>query len=431
MRFKLLTLLLLVCSQSGWAAVKIEHWQTSQGARVYYVNTPTLPMADVRVVFDAGSARDGSNFGLAALTNAMLGNSSGGWSADEVANRFEALGATFATGVSEDMAWLSLRSLSEKALFDKALTTFQAVLSKPDFTEPDFQREKNLMLAGLKQEEESPGAIAGIAFKQALYKDHPYAHQEEGTLQTVATFNAEQLKAFYRQYYAAANAVVVIVGDVSQHQAAQVAQTLMDSLPLGEKPAEIPPVSLPEKAESRHIDFPSKQTHVLSGMPGTYRKDPDYFSLYVGNHILGGGSLVSRLFEEVREKRGLAYSASSQFMPLYRSGPFTMGLQTRNDQTPKAVEVMNATLTEFIKHGPTDKELQAAKQNITGGFAMRVDTNSKIADYVTMIAYYQQPLDYLEQFQNKVEAVTAADIKDAFQRRVRPELFQTITVGGH
>jgi zinc protease len=145
---------------------------------------------------------------------------------------------------------------------------------------------------------------------------------------------------------------------------------------------------------------------------------------------LGGGSLVSKLFDEVREKRGLAYSASSQFAPLYRQGPFTIGLQTRNDQADKAIEVMNTTLRDFINNGPTDAELKAAKQNITGGFAMRIDTNSKLTDYVTMIGFYQQPLDYLETFSSKVEAITTADIKDAFQRRVRPELLQTVTVGG-
>ena len=431
MIFKLLGLLLLFAVQASWATVKIQHWQTAQGTRVYYVNTPSLPMVDIRVTFDAGSARDDTRFGLAALTSALLGNSSGEWSADEVANRFESIGATFSSGVSEDNAWLSMRSLTEKSLFDKALSAFKIVLTQPAFNDADFQREKNLTLAGLKHREESPGAIASIAFRKALYNNHPYAHPEEGELQTVATFSSDDLKTFYRRFYVSANAIVVIVGDLSRLQAEQAAQTLLDGLPVGEKPAEIPPVVLPTQVSTQHIEFPSTQTHVLAGMPGSYRKDPDYFSLYVGNHILGGGSLVSKLFDEVREKRGLAYSASSQFMPLYRPGPFTIGLQTRNDQTAKAVEVMNNTLRNFIEKGPSEAELRAAKQNITGGFAMRVDTNSKLADYITMIGFYQQPLDYLDVFQSKVEAVTAVDIKEAFQRRIRPEWLQTVTVGGN
>ncbi|MDD4915544.1 MAG: pitrilysin family protein [Methylococcales bacterium] len=429
MRFNLIGLLLLV-SQTISAGVNIEHWQTAQGARIYYVQTPTLPMADIRVTFDAGSARDGSQFGVAALTSSLLGSSSGAWSADEVANRFESVGAVFSSGVSEDMAWLSMRTLTDKALFDKALASFRVVLSQPAFNETDFQREKNLTLAALKHREESPGAIASIAFHKALYHDHPYAHPEEGSMETVGELQAGDLKAFFQKYYVAANAVVVIVGDLSRQQAETVAQSLLDGLPVGEKPAEIPPVSMPVEPSTLHINFPSSQTHVLSGTPGTYRKDPDYFSLYVGNYILGGGSLVSRLFDEIREKRGLAYSAASQFVPLYRQGPFVMSLQTRNDQTANAVEVMDNTLRDFIYQGPTEAELNAARQNITGGFAMRIDTNSKLTDYITMIGFYQQPIDYLDVFPSKVEAVTAADIKDAFQRRINPELLQTVTVGG-
>lgn len=430
MRFKLIGLLFLLIAQSGWATVKIEHWQTSQGGRVYFVNTPALPMVDVRVTFDAGSARDDAQFGLAALTSAMLEAGAGEWGADEIANRFESVGATFSNGVSKDMAWISMRSLVEKPLLDEALATYQTVLTKPRFDEADFQREKSRTLAGLKHREESPAALASIAFYKALYHDHPYGHPDEGVVQTVAGFEVADLKEFYQKYYVAANAVVVIVGDVSKANAEQMANNLLAGLAVGQKPQDIPPVSLPTQSSFEHIDFPSTQTHVLAGMPGTYRKDPDYFALYVGNHILGGGSLVSKLFDEVREKRGLAYSASSQFAPLFRPGPFTIGLQTRNDQTNKAVEVMNVTVKDFVEKGPTEKELTAAKQNIIGGFAMRVDTNSKLTDYITMIGFYQQPLDYLDVFQSKIDAVTVDAVRDAFKRRIRPEWLQTVTVGG-
>lgn len=429
MRFNSIGLILLLLAQISWAAPKIEAWQTAQGSRVYYVQTKTLPMVDLRVAFDAGSARDGEKFGLAALTNAMLESGAGDWDADAVAQRFESVGAGFSSGVSEDLAWLSVRSLTQRDLLDKALETFKTVLTKPSFAEDDFQREKARTLAGLKQREESPGAIAGIAFGKALYHDHPYAHPEDGMLETVAGLQSDDLKQFHKSYYVAANAIVVIVGDVDHKQAEQLAEAVIAGLPLGSKPGEIPPVTLPTSASQQHIEFPSTQTHVLIGMPGTYRKDPDYFPLYVGNHVLGGGSMVSKLFDEVREKRGLAYGAYSMFAPLYRPGPFTISLQTRNDQTGKALEVANATVKDFLDHGPSDAELLAAKKNITGGFALRTDTNAKLAEYITMIGFYQMPLDYLDQFQTKVEAVTVEQIKETFQRRIRPELLQTVTVG--
>ena len=429
MRFKGILFVLLVMTQSGWAAVKIEHWQTVQSSRVYFVQTPALPIVDVRVSFDAGSARDGAQFGLAALTSAMLENGSADWDADQVAQRFESVGANFSTGLSKDMAWLSLRSLVQPKLLDDALATFQAVITKPRFAEDDFQREKARTLAGLKHREESPAAIASMAFQNALYHDHPYAHPEDGLVQTVSGFESTDLKNFYKTHYVASNAVIAIIGDINREKAEQIVNQLTSGLAVGEKPQEIPPVQISTESSAQRIAFPSSQTHVLVGMPGTYRKDPDYFALYVGNHILGGGSLVSRLFDEVREKRGLAYTASSQFAPLFRNGPFTMGLQTRNDQADKALEVASATLKEFVDKGPSEKEVVAAKQNIIGGFAMRVDTNSKLLEYVTMIGFYQQPLDYLEMFQAKIQAVTAGDIKEVFKRRIHPEWMQTIMVG--
>lgn len=430
MRFKFIALVGLIVNTNVWAKLDIKHWETQQGARVYYVNTPSLPMMDVRVIFDAGSARDGKQHGIAALTSALFDTGAGQWNADTIAERFESVGAVFATGVSEDNAWLSLRTLNDTSIATKALDTFKTVLTSPRFDIADFDREKTRLIAGLKHREESPAAIASIAFQKALYREHPYAHPEEGFIETVSTIQVSDIKLFYDTYYVANNATVVIVGDIAEEKARDLALSLVSSLKIGSKPDEISPIAMPEQGHVQHIEFPSTQTHVLVGLPGTHRKDPDYFPLYVGNHILGGGSLVSRLFDEVREKRGLAYSASSQFNPMYREGPFVMSLQTRNDQTEQALSVANKTLQDFIEQGPTASELNAAKNNIIGGFALRTDTNAKLIEYVSMIGFYQQPLDYLETFQNKVDAVSSEDIRKAFKNRIKPELLQTVTVGG-
>lgn len=430
MRIKIASLLFLLFAQhAAWAVAKIEHWQTAQGSRVFYVQTQNLPMVDIRVTFDAGSARDGERYGLAALTLATLATGADQWNADDIAKRFEDVGAHFGTDANEDMAWLSLRSLTDPNLLERALATLQALLAKPTFSETDFQREKSRTLAALKHREESPAELASLAFHKALYGDHPYAHPTEGMLETVAGLTTEDLRSFYRRYYVAANANVVIVGDVDRPTAERIVERLTQDLAKGEKPAVIVETTMPTQGSERHIEFPSTQTHVLAGMPGSYRKDPDYFPLYVGNHILGGSGLVSVLSDEVREKRGLAYTAASYFAPMFRQGPFTMTLQTRNDQTGQALDVMKQTLADFVGRGPSDEQLAAAKKNITGGFALRLDSNSKLTEYVNMIGFYQQPLDYLDTFQQKVEAVGVADIKDAFQRRVRPELLQIITVG--
>jgi len=429
MRSSLITLFILLLSQPVFSAAKIEQWKTSQGSPVFYVETKGLPMVDIQVVFDAGSARDGDQHGIAAMTSGMLDTGAGSWNADQIAQRFESIGAEFGAGVSRDNAWLSLRTLTQKNLLDKALQTMQTIISKPVFNQADFQREKKRSLAGLKHREESPAALAEIEFFKAIFQQHPYAHPAEGFIETVSGFSVTDLKSFYKQYYVAQNAMVVIVGEMDKKQAMATAEALISGLANGAKPAAIPEVKLPKKAITKHIEFPSAQTHVLSGTVGMHRKDKDYFNLFMGNHILGGSGLVSQLFKQVREERGLAYSASSSFSPLLRKGAFVMGLQTRNDQTIQAVNVMKKTLQKFVNNGPTKKELIAAKKNITGGFAMRYDTNRKLAGYVAMIGFYQLPLDYLDVFQQKADAVTVASIKDAFQRRVKMKNIHTITVG--
>ena len=427
MRIFLLSCILLTFSQITLAAAKIEHWQTMGGSRVYYVHTEGLPMADIQVVFNAGSARQ--QFGLSALTADLLDTGAGKWNADEIAQRFESVGAQFGVSSSMDTTTVSLRTLTDKTLFDKALETMQVILTKPAFNQADFKREQRRTLSGLKQQEESPAALASIAFYNALYGTHPYAHPESGVIKTVSAFKAADIRHFYQKFYVADNAIVVIVGALSKQQAEQTAEQLLAGIPLGKRPEALPDVAMPLKATQQHIEFPSSQTHVLVGLPGSYRKDPDYFNLYVGNHILGGSGLVSKLFDEIREKRGLAYSASSNFMPMLKPGPFLISLQTRNDQTAQALQVLNQTLADFINKGPTEVELTAAKKNITGGFAMRFDTNKELAGYVAMIGFYEMPLDYLDTFQQKTEQVTVASITEAFKRRVNPQLLQTITVG--
>ena len=168
MRFKLIGLILLIAAQNGWAKIDIQRWETPQGSRVYFLPTNGLPMVDIRITFDAGSARDGAQFGVAALTCALLDTVAGDMNADQIAANFESVGAGFSAGVSEDTAWLSLRSLSDPALLGKALATYQTILGRPAFNEADFQREKSRDIAGLKHREESPAETAAIAFGKAL-----------------------------------------------------------------------------------------------------------------------------------------------------------------------------------------------------------------------------------------------------------------------
>lgn len=424
--------LLLVLALSCWSALaaalpQIEHWQTANGARVYFVAAHELPMVDVQVVFDGGSARD-ARPGVANLTAGLLTEGAGKLDANAIAEHFDALGAHIGSSAGRDYASVTLRSLTDPALLQPALETLSLILRAPTFPTAAFERERKRVLIGLRAQEQNPGALADRAFYRALYGNHPYAQPTLGTTQSVTALQHKDVLDHYRRHYVARNAIVIIVGDLQRAAAVQVAETLVGQLPQGSAPAALPPVA-EVSGETVRIKHPSSQTHILLGQPVLRRGDPDYFALYVGNHILGGSGLVSRISEEVREKRGLAYSAYSYFLPMREAGPFQLGVQTKNESATEAMEVMRATLERYRSEGPTAAELLAAKKNITGGFPLNIDSNSDIAGYLAMIAFYGLPLDYLDRFIGEVNAVTAAQIRDAFQRRVDPARLITVTVG--
>jgi zinc protease len=281
----------------------------------------------------------------------------------------------------------------------------------------------------LKEAETQPESISNKAFMKALYPNHPYGLDESGEIDTIAAMKRDDLIAFYQQHYTAKSAVIALIGDMTEAQARDIAEKTSKDLPQGPALVRLPEASLLTAANVQNINHPASQAHILLGAPGLKRGDADYFPLYVGNYILGGGGFVSRLTEEVREKRGLVYSVYSYFMPMAELGPFQIGLQTKKEQAGEAMKVVNETLAKFIKNGVTEKELKAAKDNITGGFPMRIDSNGKILDYLSVIGFYKLPLTYLDDFNQQIKKVTAKQIKDAFQRRVKPENFAIVTVG--
>jgi zinc protease len=422
--------LLLLATSALQAGPEIQSWQSASGARVLYVEAPDLPMVDVRVAFDAGSARDGERSGLASLTAGMLSQGAGEWDADTIAARLENVGAQLSASADRDMATVSLRTLTRQPAMDTAVETLATLISAPSFREADLERLRRNRLISLRQDEESPRTVGQKAFYRQVFGSHPYGADPSGTAESVAAMTRDHLVDFHQRYYTSANALVAIVGALDRGQAEALAERITSALPKGERPESLPDVADLDTGTLEQITFPSSQTTVMMGQPGMRRGDPDYFTLYVGNHILGGSGLVSLLMEEIREKRGLSYSTYSYFLPLAQPGPFLMGLQTKNDQADQASEVMLETLRRFISEGPTETELTAAKRNITGGFPLRIASNSDIVGYLSMIGFYGLPLDYLDRFTDRIESVTAEQIKDAFARRLDPDRLAIVVVGG-
>ena len=421
------------------AAIPVQHWTQASGAQVYLVESPAIAMVDVQIDFDAGSRRDPpSQAGLAGMMSSMLNKgvlAKGGEPAlDEnaLSEAWADLGAQFGASASADRMGFSLRSLTEPALLDKAVALAAREMAEPAFPEAVWQRERQRVQASLKESYTRPGTVAGQAYAQAVYGTHPYGYQvTEASLERISVAD---MRALHAASVVACRARISMVGAVTRAQADAMAAGLLSRLP------QVPCASLPPlpavaevaplaEAQEKRIAFDSAQAQVLIGQPGFKRADPDYFALTVGNYILGGGGFVSRLSSEVREKRGLTYGVSSYFSPGLHAGSFTVGLQTRPDQAAQAVELVRQVLKDFVANGPTEAELQAAKDNLIGGFALRIDSNRKLLDNIAGIAWNQLPLDYLDSWTQQVGKITVADIKAAFARKLQPEKMVTVILG--
>ena len=430
------SVLLLVFASTAQAAIPIQHWTHASGARVYLVPSPSIPMLDVQINLDGGSRRDPvAQAGLASATAGMLlaevAAQPGQPALDEnqLGEAWADLGAQFGASASSDRFSVSLRTLTEPDLLRGAVALAARQLAAPAWPERIWQRDRDRTIAALLEAENRPGTHAARAFDAAVYGSHPYGFDT-----TSATLNAiavADMRDFYRRHLAACRAQVSLVGAISRAQADGIVDQLMAALaPNG--CAALPPVAEVAPltaAVERRIPFDAAQAQVQIGQPGYLRSDPNFFALTVGNHILGGGGFTSRLTSEVREKRGLSYSVYSYFAPGLHAGAFQIGLTTRPDQADQAIGVARDVLQRFVREGPTEAELRAAKDNLVNGFALRIDSNRKLLDNVANIAWNNLPLDYLDHWTEQVQRVSLADIRRAFERVLQPERMVTVVVG--
>ncbi|MEW6679005.1 MAG: pitrilysin family protein [Pseudomonadota bacterium] len=423
--------LVAVVSQSALAGLDIQQWQTSQGARVVFVENHDLPMLDVSVDFAAGSARDTrAKSGLASLTRHLMGLGAGAYSEKEIAEALADVGALFSGRFDGDRAGFQLRTLSSVLERDRAVDVLAAVLSAPRFDAAVLEREKARTVAALQEAATKPETVGEKAFSAAIYGEHPYALPEGGEPETVATLSRDDLLDFYQRHYRARAMSIALMGDISRAEAERLAERLAGGLPAGDAPPPIPPAVPAAAGGEQVIPHHATQSHLFMGMTGMKREDPDYFPLYVGNYVLGGGGFDSRLMEAVRQKKGLSYSVYSYFAPMQEAGPFQIGLQTRRATTDEAVKTVREVLARYLEEGPSEAELAQAKNNIVGGFPLRLDSNKKILEYLAVIGFYRLSPDWLDTYTRKVEAVGRDDILQAFRSRVRLDALHTVVVGG-
>lgn len=436
---------LACCSACTWAqaALPIQHWTQPSGARVYLVESHAIPMVDVQIDVDAGSRRDPA--AQAGLASVMTGQMANGTRAEpqgqgpypnaldenQIGEAWADLGASFGGSAGGDRMSFGLRSLSYPDLLDKAVALAARQMAHPAFPEAMWLRDRERISASIRESLTKPGTVVQHRFAQAVYGAHPYGFRV--TPESLARIGVQDLKNLHAQALRACRATVSVVGALTRAQADALVQRLLAQWPRESGCQSLPPV--PEvaplaAAQNLTVPFDSAQAHVLLGQPGYPRTDPDFFALLVGNHILGGGGFVSRLTEQVREKRGLSYSVYSAFAPGLHAGAFTVGLQTRPDQAAQAVAVAQEVVQDFVRLGPTEAELQAAKSNLVGGFALRIDSNRKLLDNVANIAWNRLPLNYLDTWTQQLEQVSAAQVQKAMARVLQPERMVTVVVGG-
>lgn len=428
----LITVFLTLFSLTGLSApsvVSIQHWTTAQGLPVYFVRSTSVPMVDISMVFHAGSDRDGSHFGLAKFASAEFGEGTITRGPEKIAASFDQVGAIFSAGSDRDSASVSLRCLVDPAYAKPALVSYEDALTAVSVRPKDFFRLKQQLLTAIKLTKQNPAAVANDALYAALYPSQPYGHSVLGTQHTVTAISASEVADFYHRYYTINNGLLVIVGDVTRDKAADIANTLANHLQKGKAALPIPLAADIPHAISHNIHFQAKQSSVLIGQVGINRQSPDLFPLMVANYILGGRPLTSRLFDQVREKNGLVYSIYSYFMRLPARGPFVIGFQTSADQTKHAIALVRKTLHDFLQNGPSKSALKSAKTNLIDGFVLSVASNDDILSQVSNIAYYGLPLNYLDRYAAKVQAVTKADILSALKKNIHPKAMATIIVG--
>ena len=423
--------------QSAQAILPIEKLDSVKGAKAYLVQTQALPMLDIEISIDAGDRFDPTGkSGLASMTAELMNygarSSKGALSEAQIADEIADLGANFGISVGGERAVIRIRSLSRKDLRDRVVQLASAMLSAPTYDAKILEREKQRAITGLLEAETKPESVLERRFRKSVYGNYPLS--ESPSVKSVGSVSVSDLARFHQQFYRRDRIIVSIVGDVSPAEANEIVEVLLKNVP--QSGAAIPALPQFERSPieplaSRqiYIPFDSQQAHIAMGMTAITRSNPDYFPLIVGNYILGGGGFVSRLMSEVREKRGLAYSVFSYFAPGKDTGIFQAGLQTKGDQATLALEVMNSTIANFIANGATPSELQAAKANLVNGFPLRIDNNRKLLDNVSSIAWNDLPLDTLETWTTKVDAVTLEQVSAAFQKYLAMDRMKIVVLG--
>ncbi len=388
----------------------------------------SLPFVTLELLIDAGSGRDPAGMeGLSYLAARGILLGTAGRTAAALNEELDFLGASLDSSSGRDYTILSLRVLKKD--LDKGLSLFMEVFTKPIFPEKELKQEVDKAMALIKAEEEQPEEVAEKTFFKALYLSGPYRNPTIGTSDSLPKITRDDVRAFYEANYRPNNCILAIVGDITADEVKTKIAPVLEKLLPGDVPKVNKETVFSKGPVTVKIDRKITQANIILGNPGIKREDPDFYALTVMNYILGGGGFASRLLEEVRNKRGLAYSVESFFDPGMHTGSFQAVLQTKNSSAREAISLVREQIERIRAELVSDKELEGAKKYLIGSFPLRIDTQTKLASIILQEEYFGLGLDYPEKYTAFIRSVSRDDVLRVAKTYLHPEGFVLVIVG--
>lgn len=396
-------------------AMTIEKIVSPSGIEAWLVRESATPLVAMAYSFHGGAAQDPADkAGLANLTSSLLDEGAGELDSKTYHQRLENHAIELDFRVGRDYFTGRLRALNEHR--DEAFGLLKLALAAPRFDPEAVERVRMQILAGLRRDTTSPNDLAGKAWWQAAFPDHPYGRETKGTLETVPKITADDMRDYVRRVFARNELKIAIVGDIDAAAAGRLIDTAFGSLPAANDLRPVPDVNVRGLGRQIVTKVAVPQAVVTFGGPGLARNDPDFMAAYLVNHIFGGGTFTSRLYSEVREKRGLAYGVSDSLIWFRHAAVTVGGTATRADRTGDAIALIQAEAKRMAEDGPTAEELAKAKSYIKGSYALTLDTSSKIAAQLVQIQTDNLGIDYIQRRGAMIDAVTVDDAKRAAKR---------------
>ena len=424
----LLVLAILVASMPSARAVEVTRVVSPGGIEAWLVEDHTNPVIALELAFRGGSSLDPQGReGLANFVAGTIDEGAGEIDSQAFQKELNDLSITLRFNAGADDFFGSLSTLSENQ--DRAFELLRLAITEPRFDDEPVERIRGQILAGIAASRDDPDVIVGRALWEELLGEHPYARRHEGTEASLAAIGKSDLRQFVAGRFARDNLVVGVVGDIDAQELAERLDAVFGGLPESAEPDTTPEASVSAEGATVLIEMDIPQSVVSFGQTGIKRDDPDYYAAFVVNHILGGGSFSSRLYQEVREKRGLAYSVYSFLNPRQHVGLIRGRVSTRNERVAESLDLIRAEWERMADEGPTQEELERAKTYLTGSFPLRLSSSGAIAEMLAAIQLHDLGIDYLDRRNGLIEAVTLEDVRRVSRRLLDPGALKVVVVG--